>query len=322
MTILGCDVSKDKIDLCFLLLENKQHYLQISNNRSGYLKAQAAIEELGIQPHICMEATGVYYEGLADFMVEQGYPVSVVNPLKIKSFAKSRFQRTKTDKQDAKLIAEYCRDLKPKPDYVKPSADQYAMRRAITLFRQLRGDLTGIKNRIKTAKDPFVKTILAKQAEEFKNHIEAVKEQLATLTEQAESRQAAAKLQTIPGIGQTTASVLAHYLTMYRFDTENKFIAFAGLAPQWQKSGTSVNRKERLSKYGNRILKGELYMPALVAYRFGFFAKFVDRLKAKGKPTKVILVALMRKLAAIAWNLWHNGQDFDPSRYGLPSKTA
>lgn len=322
MTILGCDVSKDKIDLCFLLSENKQYHLQISNNRSGYLKAQAVIEEFGIRPNICMEATGNYYEDFADFMAVLGHKISVVNPLKIKKFAEAEFQRTKTDKQDARLIADYCQKINPRPDYVKPSVYQYAMRRAITLLRQLRGDLTGIKNRIKTAKDPFVKTILAKQAEELKNHIKAVKEQLATLTERAESQQTAVKLQTIPGIGQTTASVLAHYLTMYHFDTENKFIAFAGLAPQQEKSGTSVNRKERLSKYGNRILKGELYMPALVAYRFGFFGKFVDRLKAKGKPTKVILVALMRKLAAIAWNLWHNGQDFDPSRYGLPPKTA
>ena len=60
----------------------------------------------------------------------------------------------------------------------------------------------------------------------------------------------------------------------------------------------------------------------MVAYRFGYFGAFVNRLKNKGKPPKVILIAIMRKLATIAWNLWKNGQTFDPARYGLNSKTA
>lgn len=319
---IGCDVSKDKIDLCVWLNDVKQEYLLIGNNQKGYLKALAEIKRLNIKPHICMEATGIYYEGFADFMAENGHLVSVVNPLKIKKFAESEFQKTKTDKQDARLIACYCLKMQPKADYVKPNSEQYAVRRNIALLKQLNADLNGIKNRIKVAKDEFVRQILSNQQKEIKKHIKEVRQHLAEITEQTSVGQVAEKLESIPAIGQTTALILAHYLNMYRFDSENKFVAFAGLAPGKHESGSSVRRSDKLTKYGNRTIKGALYMPAMVAYRFGYFGAFVNRLKNKGKPPKVILIAIMRKLAAIAWNLWKNGQTFDPARYGLNSKTA
>lgn len=319
---VGCDVSKDKIDLCIWLDDGKQEYLLIGNNQKGYLKALAEIERLNIKPHICMEATGIYYEGFADFMTEKGHLVSVVNPLKIKKFAESEFQKTKTDKQDARLIACYCLKMQPKADYVKPNSEQYAVRRNIALLKQLNADLSGVKNRFKAAKDEFVRQILSNQQREIKKHIKEVRQHLVEITEQTPAGQVAEKLESIPAIGRTTALILAHYLNMYRFDSENKFVAFAGLAPGKHESGSSVRRPDRLTKYGNRTIKGALYMPAMVAYRFGYFGAFVNRLKNKGKPPKVILIAIMRKLAAIAWNLWRNGQTFDPARYGLNSKTA
>ena len=77
---------------------------------------------------------------------------------------------------------------------------------------------------------------------------------------------------------------------MFDFKTANKFTAFAGLSPQQRKSGTSVNKKEKLSRYGNRILKTALYMPAVVAYRMGVFKKMTDRLKPLQNPQNNSLV--------------------------------
>lgn len=190
------------------------------------------------------------------------------------------------------------------------------------MLKQLNADLNGIKNRIKAAKDEFVRQILSSQQKEIKKHIKEVRQHLVKITGQTAAGQVAEKIESITAIGQTTALILAHYLNMYQFDSENKFVAFAGLAPGRHESGSSVRRPDRLTKYGNRTIKGALYMLAMVAYRFGYFGAFVNRLKNKGKPPKVILIAIMRKLAAIAWNLWKNGQTFDPARYGLNSKTA
>lgn len=226
-------------------------------------------------------------------------------------------------RQDNNLKPEdFVPTMAEKADYVKPNPEQYAVRRNITLLKQLNADLNGIKNRIKVAKDEFVRQILTKQQKEIKKHIKEVRQHLAEITEQTSAGQVAEKLESIPAIGQTTALILAHYLNMYRFDSENKFVAFAGLAPGKHESGSSVRRPDKLTKYGNRTIKGALYMPAMVAYRFGYFGAFVNRLKNKGKPPEVILIAIMRKLAAIAWNLWRNGQTFDLARYALNSKTA
>ena len=103
---------------------------------------------------------------------------------------------------------------------------------------------------------------------------------------------------------------------MFDFKTANKFTAFAGLSPQQRKSGTSVNKKEKLSRYGNRILKTALYMPAVVAYRMGVFKKLTDRLEKKGKSGKVVIVAIMRKLAVLAFNLYTKGQVYDIRKFG------
>lgn len=311
---LGCDISKDSIDVFF---SGHDISMTVKNSSSGYQDICRKIQDLQIMPHICMEATGNYYEDFANFMADRGYKISVINPLKIKYFARTEFLITKTDKQDAKLIASYCRKIRPEPSYIRPSDMQYQVKRSIALLRQLNGDLTGVKNRLKAAKDDFVRSVLEKQKQELSQHIDAVKQHISDLVGRSDSENLAVRLQSIPSVGRMTAVVLAHFLEMYAFDTENKFMAFAGLSPQKQQSGTSVNKPDRLSKYGNRILKSQLYMPALVAYRQGYFSDFVGRLVQKKKPKKVILVAIMRKLAAIAWNLWKNGQIFDPARYGL-----
>lgn len=146
----------------------------------------------------------------------------------------------------------------------------------------------------------------------MKAHIKTAESKLSELTKSEEKD----RLKTIPAISETTARVLVHFLTMFDFKTVNKFTAFAGLSPQQRKSGTSVNKKEKLSRYGNRILKTALYMPAVVAYRIGLFKKMTDRLEKKGKSGKVVIVAIMRKLAVLAFNLYKKGQVYDIRKFG------
>lgn len=112
-----------------------------------------------------------------------------------------------------------------------------------------------------------------------------------------------------------TAAVLFQYLTSSKFETSNKFAAFAGLSPQQKESGTSVRGKGKLTKFGNRKLRTALFMPAMVAYRIRAFPDFIKRLEAKKKPKKVIIAALMRKLAVIAYHVHKKGENYDSSRY-------
>ncbi|MFD1243555.1 IS110 family RNA-guided transposase [Paralysiella testudinis] len=316
-TPTGCDISKLHIDIGFLIDENAITHIKIENSHKGYLQLKQHVDDLNLQPHFCMEATGNYYEDFADFLTDCGYKVSVINPLKIKSFAKTEFLRTKTDKQDAKMIARYCDKIKPQSIYVKPTSIQHKIRRNIAGLRQLNKDLNAIKNRIKAVKDAHLLEIFNTHRKMIESSIKQLKQHIADLTQQSPAADTATNLQTMPSFGAITAATLSHFLTLYRFQTENQFVAFAGLSPQKEQSGTSVNKPDKLSKYGNRTLKGSLYMSALVCLRCGYFSAFVERLRQRNKPSKVIIVALMRKLAGIAWHLWNKGESFDPARYGM-----
>lgn len=306
MIAVGSDISQKTIDV--QILDENEIYIKINNNIDGFKKLMNRLSENPSNYHICMEATGNYYEDFADYMAEQGYHVTVVNPLKISKFAEAEFQKTKTDKQDCKLIAQYCQEklLKRKGTYQKPTAQQYQVKCLLSYVRQLKEDKVRLENRFTSAKDEFIRSQLKKQIDEQKKYIKAAHSQIEMLTK-SESKE---RLKSIPGIGENTAQVLIYFLTMFQFKSANQFAAFAGLSPQQRKSGTSVNKKEKLSRYGNRILKSALYMAAVVAYRVGTFRRFVDNLQKRGKIGKLVIVAIMRKLAALAFTLHSKGESY------------
>jgi transposase len=111
---IGVDIAKKKFDVA-LLIENKYKHKHFTNDNAGFgaFIAWLLTFNLPILPLVCMEATGAYSLPLADFLVDNGYPVSVVNPAKIHAFAKSELSRAKTDKADAKLIARYALSMQP-----------------------------------------------------------------------------------------------------------------------------------------------------------------------------------------------------------------
>lgn len=299
---IGCDISKDSIDV---YAYRTGHHFKIRNNEKGYRTFVKNLPDKD-KLHICMEATGNYYEQFADYLAAHGYQISVVNPLKIKAYSKAAFSRTKTDKQDAKLIAHYCHDHKPKADYTAPDEQQYRIKRLLSHIKQLNRQKVSLKNRIANSKDEFVTGQLKQQLEETDAYLTQCRQRLAELGQ----GQTAEHIQSIPGIGAHTASVLLHYLTFHKFETSAQFTAFAGLAPQITQSGSSVRQKDRLSRLGNRTLKAALYMPAVVAYRIGLFKGLAERMKQKGKSGKQIIVAIMRKLACLAFTLWRKQEPY------------
>lgn len=315
---VGLDISKLTFNAT-AIVGTTEHSAKFDNNAKGIVRFKDWLGGLSCPDlHVCMEATGNYYEAVADSLAE-AYKVYVINPLKISKYAESRFARTKTDKQDAKLIAEYCRSVE---EYElvrrnKPTEAQYRLSRLTAAYAQIGRECSAMKNRRQSAKDKDVE-------EAFENIIVAMQEQLEVLkakikdqTDMPECKEGIRRLETIPSIGRMTAAVLFQYLTSSAFETSNKFAAFAGLSPQQKESGTSVRGKGKLTKFGNRKLRAVLFMPAMVAYRIRAFPDFIKRLEAKKKPKKVIIAALMRKLAVIAYHVHKKGEDYDPSRYKL-----
>ena len=164
-TSVGLDISKKTIDAAYMPAESQITSAVFTNDADGIQSLKQWLDAFGQSDlHICMEATGNYYEAAADAL-SNDYAVYVVNPLKIKSYAKKRFSRTKTDKQDAKIIAEYCftaLDAELEQRHT-PSADQYRIKRLMALHGQLKQQMTAQQNRLKAAKDKFVQSIHKEQ---------------------------------------------------------------------------------------------------------------------------------------------------------------
>ncbi|HEZ2205516.1 TPA: IS110 family transposase, partial [Neisseria meningitidis] len=293
MNIIGLDISKDTIDATLHKTNGSIHYIKFKNNDDGLKQFRLWIKGNRIRKvYIGMEATGIYYEKAAD-MLSSYYTVYVINPLKIKDYGKSRFNRTKTDKADSNLIADY---IKRHQDTLIPYQipKNKALQKLINLKNQLQQHQKQIKNRLHSTEEDFIRNIHQDLIDTIQDKMEQVKiaisEQIKKQTDYNHYR----NLQTIPSIGKDTASVLYAQLTEKHFKTANQFVSYAGLSPAIIQSGTSVRGRGRLSRYGNRRLKSTLYMPALCAYRFNAFPKLINNLKKAGKPKMVIIVAIMR----------------------------
>ncbi len=317
MNIIGFDVSKDTLDCCLLKSSAKTDdalpHIKQENGIKGFEQIRQWIKQHKIRKvAIVMEATGIYYEAAANYFA-QYYTVYVVNPLKIKKHAEKVFSRTKTDKADAALIADYGkRFLDVLISYRQPEKVEYRLGKLNGLCVQLRAEISRHKNQIHASSDDFIIQIHQTVIEELTKQLVSAHQEIQTISQENERiNQHCKRLQTIPCINQQTALWILQNLLGKDFKTANKFIAYAGLSPEIKQSGSSVKGKEKLTRLGNKRLKSALFMPALSAMRSNYFKPFVTRLKANGKRPKVIVVALMRKLLKLAYYIYKTKKPFD-----------
>lgn len=314
--ILGIDVAKAKFDVALLWPAGKFKSKVFANNANGFGQLDAWLAKQSVTSLCaCMEATGVYWEALAEHLVDAGHQVSVINPARIKAFGTSQGVRTKTDKVDARLIATFCRRISPEP-WQAPSVAL----RALVLRRQALDKMrTQEHNRLQVAHRAVrdsIDTLIAgldEQIAEVERKIRDLIDQDPDLREQFKL------LDSVPALGQKTIALLLSYFSEHwRFDKANQASAFVGLNVQYRQSGTSINARPRLSKIGHSAARRALYMPAMVAMSKTAWGKaFAARLRAAGKPPMVIIGALMRKLVHIAYGVLKSGKTFDPSLHGL-----
>ena len=310
---VGVDIAKKKFDVA-LLMESKYKHKLFTNDEAGFEAFIVWLLTFNLlsRPLICMEATGAYSQPLADFLVAKGYPVSVVNPAKVKAFAQSELSRAKTDKADAKLIARYALSMQPGLWTPPPPA----IRRLQALTRRIE-HLLEIqqmeRNRLDTADDSITASInsLLKAVED---EIKTIRQAIDDLPKDDPDLDNLRKLlESIPGIGSATIAHLLIVLSPHQgFTSAKQVVAFAGLAPYLLESGP-WSGKTRIAKSGDPVLRKALYMPALCAWKHNpVIHDFCERLKANGKNGKAIACAAMRKLIHIAFGVLKSGKPFDP----------
>jgi len=316
---LGIDVAKAKLDCALRLADGKFRSKVVENNSNGFNVLTEWLEKQGATTvHACMEATGVYWEGIAEYFAAQGMTVSVVNPAQIKAFGTSQMVRTKTDKVDARLIAGFCFERHPDP-WQAPTQNEQALRAMVLRLEALQTMRTQESNRLEVARDA-VKDGIAKHIAWLDEQIDALIKTIRDHIDGDKSMKSKrAMLESIPGVGERTIAILlAFYSDFERFSNARQAVAFAGLDPRQHESGSSVKGKPRLSKIGHAFLRKALYMPAMVTlYKTAWGKLFRDRLAAAGKPPKLIIGAMMRKLVHVAYGVLKSGKSFDPALHGL-----
>lgn len=313
---IGIDVSKATLDVG-VVSEGQRLHAQFENTGPGYVALRRFLRKHGAKGSwVCLEATGVYGEDVAAYLHEQGHPVSVVNPAQVRGYAQSRLSRNKTDKVDAYLLAEFCRDHQPAL-WTPPAPAWLELRALVRHYQDLDQVRQQTANRQETASaSPLVNrqrsdqlTLLDAQLKQTRQAI------LDHLDQHPDLKHDKDLLTSIPGIGDLTAGkLLAECRCLTDFDDVRQLVAFAGLNPRRHQSGSSVRHQTTISRCGSPTLRQALYMPALVAMRFNpILAAFAQRLRQKGLHPKAIIVAVMRKLLHLIFGVLKSKRPFDPA---------
>lgn len=314
--ILGIDLAKESFESQVIKADGQRSTGHFANDRAGYEQLQAWLVKQGIsQVHACMEATNIYWEELAQYLVEQGHQVSVVNPAQIKGFAQSQLQRNKTDKQDSQVIADFCAQSKPAL-WQPPTPAQRQLRAWVRHRDALVKTRTQQLNRLDSCADEVVKASLQSLIATLEQQIATMERQIAALIAQtAQLQQAYDLLLSIKGLGSTTViKLLAEFYDLAAYSSARAAAADAALTPAHHESGTSVRKRPHLSKIGKTSVRAALYWPAITAIRFNPIVKeMADRLRERGKANKVIIGAAMRKLMHLAYGVLKHQTSFDPA---------
>lgn len=315
-TCLGVDISKVKFDVCLLTM-GKELWKSFPNDRDGFDSLSQWLKDKGIdQAHVCMESTGRYGEALAEYLHDQDHWVSVVNPQRIKGKAQSELLRSKADRLDASLTARFCLSERPSrwlPQPPELRELQEVERHLESLKSARRQELNRLEPGLKC--QALIATIQAHT--EFLDH--QINELECWLKEHRKLHPKIDRhyklITSVIGIGDTTAAVyLGEVGYSESFQSPRQLELFTGLAPCRYQSGTSVKRADRISKVSNPRLRKALYMPALSAIQHNpIIREFAERLSRLGKPSKVIICAVMRKLLRIIYGVLKSGQPFNPN---------
>jgi transposase len=312
--ILGLDISKETIDACLIDVSG-EHVKKVSNNARGFEQLKRWLQNRKQKDvHVCMEATGSYYEGVAEAFADDGYLVSVVNPRQIKAFSETLLLRAKTDKLDANIIARFCRAHQP-PAWAPPPPEQRKLRGLVRFCANLKESRASYLVQRETPNMvPEVKTSMAQLIADFDEQIEKLEAEIDDLIDNdPDLRRRRDLLCSVQGIAKTTAAtILVEAPNLEEFADAGAVAAFAGLSSRTRLSGTSVRGRGGICKTGNARLRRALWWPAIVAMRHNpRLRAFAERLRALGKPNKKIIIAAMRKLLVLAYGVLKSGRPFD-----------
>lgn len=309
---IGIDISKRDFHVCFT---EDGNILKFNNDIIGirqFIKHLKAHKYTAKTTLIGLESTGSYHLPVAYLCTQAGYTVNVINPLITKKQNQVSLRRVKTDKQDARLI-RHC--LISGAGYsFRETATSLALK---TLVRQRSGysmlrHRTRLKHEEVLKREDYLGISISTLNQELYDFLDEKIKNLDVILRQYESK-TQKLLQTIPGVGpQTAITLLSEVGDITRFPDAQKLTAWVGLDPRVHQSGTSINGKGYITKRGNKLLRTRLFNAASVAviHPPNIFYEFFQKKRSEGKPYRVALCAVMRKMVHVIHAVWSRGTPF------------
>ena len=293
-----------------------------TNTPAGHKILLRHLRRAGRGVRVCLEASGLYGLDLALALSAQpGIEVMVANPRAVRHFATALMQRSKNDQLDAGVLEQFAARMPFQP-WTRPAPAALALHALARRLGELVEMQTAEKNRQHAAqlsqaipaaiRRDLVRSLRAQQRA-IERLTRAARKLIAQTPDLAERF---ALLDSVPGIAATSAVQLLAELAVLAPDLEaRQWVAYAGLDPREYASGTSVHKKVRISKAGNKHLRHALYMPALVAVQHDpHLRAFYQRLLARGKFKMQALVAVMRKLLHAFHGMFKTHQPYDGAK--------
>jgi transposase len=287
----GIDVSKEHLD-AFLGGE----IIRFANTSKGVKKLcrQAG----GV--YYVFESTGGYERPAAWFLLENGQWASIVNPSRVRNYAKGLGQFAKTDRIDARMITLYAQAVHPRKT-VLPSNEQRRLTLLVERRQQLNGMLNAESNRLDTLGDYALCRMVEKHCRWMKKEIQTVEQKIAdTVNQDSEMHQKAQRIESIKGLGNVSSATILAILPEIGTLSRREVAALAGVAPYNYDSGNYQGRRHVSG--GRKRLRACLYMAAVCASQNNpqmkiFYKRLVEE---NHRPAKVALTAVMRKLLIAA----------------------
>jgi transposase len=304
--VVGIDVGKAKLDVG---LAGEKRVRVWANDEAGRAELRDWVVEQAAAL-VVVEASGGYEAAIVSELVGCDQAVALVNPTRVRAFARAEGILAKTDKIDARVIARFGATMKPQARARRAEA-QVELNEKVTRRRQLVQMLTAEKNRLQTA-SPAMQSHISGHIAWLQAEIEALEQQISQAIKAKPAwAETAKRVETVPGVGFITAATLVADLPELGQLNRQKIAALVGVAPFNQDSGKQRGKRRIFG--GRASVRSVLYMATLSATRHNPVIKaFYQRLLDKGKLKKVALTACMRKLLVILNTMVKTGQDWNP----------
>lgn len=324
---IGCDVSAKSLQMA-QQKENSWHYTSLKNtweNIQEYIQILVKEQDMkSIVYHFIIEATGTYSSKIIYALCEAKVNVTVISPKQSHAFGKMKNITIKNDKADAQLLAQYgllnASELKI---YAYPSDKNLELKAYLELLEQLEKSKRQFLNRLdayqqlppKQQKKLVLKTYEA-NINQYNTQIAEIETEISKLSpKKSDIQDTKSLIKSVVGLGEKSALALIGYTGGFEnFENAKQLSKFIGLSPTQYQSGTSVKGRGHINSSGNGTIRSTIYVASWSAIRFNKACKALyERLRSKGKPKKVCLIAVCNLLIRQAFAVVKNKCKFDNS---------